>query len=113
MVFQSGAVSGFITMEFEVFITVLVIGGWGGFVSFLMRKRENMSTSSFFTECLAQIVISCFTGFILSIIAIEYGYSSNLVMVCAGIGGVFSSPLLRLLGEKMKKTLGNMSIIEK
>lgn len=113
MLIHNPATPPFFQLELEVLITVVIIGGWGGFVSFLMRKREKLPTRNYFYECLAQIIVSCFTGFILSIIAIERGLSSNLVMVAAGIGGVFASPLLRLLGEKVKKSLSGMGSFEK
>lgn len=113
MLVHNPATPPFFQLELEVLITVVIIGGWGGFVSFLMRKREKLPTQNFLYECLAQIIVSCFTGFILSIVAIERGMSSNLVMVAAGIGGVFASPLLRLMGAKMKKTLSGMGALEK
>ncbi|MBB1198863.1 hypothetical protein EGM70_00895 [Enterobacteriaceae bacterium 89] len=105
MLVHNPATPPFFELELEVLITVVIIGGWGGFVSCLMRKRESLPMRSFIYECLAQIIVSCFTGFILSVIAIERGMSSNLVMVAAGIGGVFASPLLRLLGERVKKII--------
>jgi hypothetical protein len=103
-----------ILIETEILITVLAIGGWGGFVSFLMKKdTKNSEVHRSIMDCLAQIVISCFTGFVLSIIAIEKDLGFNFVMLAAGIGGVFATPILRVLGDKVKNFLAGTKIINK
>ncbi|TMV68774.1 hypothetical protein FGX42_21730, partial [Salmonella enterica subsp. enterica serovar Heidelberg] len=58
-----------VLLELEILLTIISIGAWGGFVSYLLRKDK--------TECLTQIVISCFTSFLLSAIAIEKECSFN------------------------------------
>ncbi|WP_414713893.1 phage holin family protein [Scandinavium sp.] len=100
-----------VLLELEILITVLAIGGWGGFVSFLMKKgTKNTEVHRNVMECLAQIVISCFSGFILSIMAIEKELSFNLVMLAAGVGGVFATPIIRLIGDKVKNVLSSIKI---
>ncbi|EAM1648185.1 hypothetical protein EIN11_21725, partial [Salmonella enterica] len=60
--------------------------------------------------CLTQIVISCFTSFLLSAIAIEKECSFNMVLLAAGLGGVFAGPILKILGQRIKKIIeGNTS----
>jgi len=93
-----------ILLELEVLVLVLVIGGWGGFVSYLM-KRKNTAVHRNIMECLTQIIISCFTGFILSAIAIDRQMTLNMTIMVAGLGGVFATPILRLLSNKVKDFL--------
>ncbi len=100
-----------VLIELEILITVLAIGGWGGFVSFLMNK-ENTETHKNVMDCLAQITISCFTGFILSVVAIDRNMSFNMVVLTAGLGGVFATPILRILGEKVKAFFSKTSMFK-
>ncbi|WP_276642566.1 phage holin family protein [Siccibacter turicensis] len=102
-----------ILVELEILLTVITIGGWGGFVSFLMKREENSAMHKDIMGCLAQITTSCFTGFILSVIAIDRNLSFNMVMLAAGLGGVFASPILRLLGDKVKAYIVNNNITPK
>nr|WP_129361768.1 phage holin family protein [uncultured Enterobacter sp.] len=95
-----------ILLELEVLVIVLVIGGWGGFVSYLMKRKDNAIHRNIM-ECLTQIVISCFTGFILSAIAIDRQMTMNMTIIVAGLGGVFATPILRILGVKVKNFLSN------
>ena len=60
--------------------------------------------------CLTQVVISCFTRFLLSAIAIEKGFSFNMVLLAAGLGGVFAGPILKILGEKVKSAVGGSKL---
>ncbi|WP_426445917.1 phage holin family protein [Siccibacter colletis] len=105
--------SRIILVELEVLITIIMIGGWGGFVCFLMKREENSEVHRNIMDCLAQIAISCFTGFIVSVIAIDRNLSFNMVMLAAGLGGVFASPILRLLGDKVKAYVVNNTLVKK
>ncbi|EEP7615035.1 hypothetical protein HCK39_004686, partial [Salmonella enterica] len=49
--------------------------------------------------------ISCFTSFLLSAIAIEKECSFNTVLLAAGLGGVFAGPILKILGQRIKKII--------
>ena len=65
-----------VLLEVEILLTIIAAGAWGGFVSYLIRHDKNRSDSihSSIMHCLTQIVISCFTSFLLSAIAIEQGF---------------------------------------
>ncbi|EIE5375921.1 phage holin family protein [Salmonella enterica] len=101
-----------VLLELETLLIIISIGAWGGFVSYLLRKDKTEYNSSHesIKYCLTQIVISCFTSFLLSVIAIEKECSFNIVLLAAGLGGVFASPILKILGRRIKKIIeGNNS----
>ncbi|WP_323080357.1 phage holin family protein [Klebsiella quasipneumoniae] len=101
-----------VLLEVEILLTVIAIGAWGGFVSFLLRKNKEEATETHqgIMSCLTQIVISCFTSFLLSALAIDKGLSFNMVLLAAGLGGVFAGPILKILGEKIKDAIGGVKI---
>ncbi len=101
-----------VLLEVEILLTIISIGAWGGFVSFLLRrnKEEAGEAHQGIMTCLTQIVISCFTSFLLSSIAIEKGFSFNMVLLAAGLGGVFAGPILKILGEKVKSAVGGSKL---
>lgn len=77
----------------------------GGGVSYLL-KSEGAKASSLqcrLMRCFTQIIISCFTSFILSALAVEKGLSFNMILLFAGVGGVFSVPIIKLLGARVKR----------
>ncbi len=101
-----------VLLEVEILLTIISIGAWGGFVSFLLRRNKEEAGESHqgIMTCLTQVVISCFTSFLLSAIAIEKGFSFNMVLLAAGLGGVFASPILKILGEKVKSAVGGSKL---
>lgn len=102
-----------VLLEVEILFTIIAIGAWGGFVSYLIRrdKQEGDEYShKGIMHCLTQLVISCFTSFLLSAIAIEKELSFNMVLLAAGLGGVFAGPILKILGKKIKKVLENIKV---
>ncbi|MFI2905534.1 phage holin family protein [Klebsiella aerogenes] len=101
-----------VLLEVEILLTIISIGAWGGFVSFLLRrnKKEAGEAHQGIMTCLTQVVISCFTSFLLSAIAIEKGFSFNMVLLAAGLGGVFAGPILKILGEKVKSAVGGSKL---
>lgn len=96
-----------VLLELEVLMTIIAVGAWGGFVSYLLRKnkRKHSGLHTCIKSCLSQVVISCFTSFLLSAIAIEKEFSFNMVLLVAGLGGVFSAPVLKYLGGRIKKMI--------
>ncbi|ATX86225.1 phage holin family protein [Klebsiella aerogenes] len=101
-----------VLLEVEILLTIISIGAWGGFVSFLLRRNKEEAGESHqgIMTCLTQVVISCFTSFLLSAIAIEKGFSFNMVLLAAGLGGVFAGPILKILGEKVKSAVGGSKL---
>lgn len=106
MTLENASSPSFILLELEIILTVLAIGAWGGIVIFLLKNgSKSTELRKKVNACLSQIVISCFTGFLLSIMAIEKGLSFNFVMLISGVGGVFAAPILKLIGSKVKNVL--------
>lgn len=103
-----------IFIEIEVLLTIVATGAWGGFVSYLL-KMENRSSKNAHKgamSCLSQIVISCFTSFLLSMVAVEKELSLNMILLFAGLGGVFAGPILKIVGLKIKKIITDNSLIK-
>lgn len=101
-----------VLLEIEILLTVVAVGAWGGFVSYFIRK-DKLATSDYhrsIANCLIQMIISCFTSFLLSAIAIEQGFSFNMVLLFAGLGGVFAAPILKVLWAKIKTYLNATGI---
>ncbi|WP_253379535.1 phage holin family protein [unidentified bacterial endosymbiont] len=94
-----------ILLEVEVLIMVISTGAWGGVVSFLLKSEEFKASNLHcrLMGCITQIIISCFTSLILSAVAIEKGLSFNMILLFAGVGGVFSVPIIKLLGARVKR----------
>lgn len=103
-----------VLLEMEILTTVIATGAWGGFVSFLLKsgKKKPESFHKAVMSCLNQVVISCFTSFLLSAVAVEKGFSFNMVLLSAGVGGIFAGPILKFIGEKIKKTMEDNIIIK-
>jgi len=103
-----------VLLEMEILLTIVATGAWGGFVSYLLKAKKKIShgTNKSVMSCLTQIVISCFTSFLLSALAIEKELSFNMVLLAAGLGGVFAAPILKLFGDKVRKILEDNKIIK-
>ena len=87
-----------VLLEVEILFTIIATGAWGGFVSYLIRRdRQEGDDHSH-------------TSFLLSAVAIEKELSFNMVLLAAGLGGVFAGPILKILGEKIKKALDDAKI---
>lgn len=89
-----------VIIEFETILAVIVVSAWGGVVSYLMRENRGRTHKNI-KGCLKQVIISCFSGFLLSSIAIDKGYSTNMILILSGLGGVFAGPVLKMLKTKM------------
>ncbi|HDG1711404.1 TPA: phage holin family protein [Kluyvera ascorbata] len=94
-----------ILLEVEVVAMVIAIGAWGGVVSFLLKSEGGKAGGLHcrLMRCLNQIIISCFTSLILSAVAVEKGLSFNMILLFAGVGGVFSVPIIKILGARVKR----------
>ncbi|CBG86792.1 phage holin family protein [Citrobacter rodentium] len=104
-----------ILLEIEIVAIVIATGAWGGIVSYLL-KSEKFKASDFHKRlmgCITQVIISCFTSFLLSVVAVEKGYSFNMILLFAGIGGVFAVPILKILGARVKRMMnGNDELVK-
>ncbi|UGS42158.1 phage holin family protein [Pseudocitrobacter corydidari] len=94
-----------VLLEVEVFFTLVATGAWGGLVNYIIRKKTRTAKSAAegIASCLKQMVVSCFTSFLLSAVAIEKGCSFNFVLLSAGLGGFFAGPILKLFGGLVKR----------
>jgi fluoride ion exporter CrcB/FEX len=100
-----------ILIELEVLFLVIATGAWGGVVRYLLKtnKKSDKGVMPFLANCLTQIIISCFTSFLLSAIAIEQGLSFNMILVFAGIGGVCSGAILKSIATKIQKIVSGIT----
>ena len=103
-----------ILLEMEIIFTVIATGAWGGFVSYLMKSNTSKANHLHkgIISCLAQIVISCFTSFLVSAVAIEKGLSLNMILLFSGIGGVFAVPILKIVGAKVWQILNSNDLFK-
>lgn len=96
-----------VLLELEILFIIILIGVWGGFVSYFLCK-DKIEYNSFYESikyCLIQIVIFCFISFLLSVIVIEKECSFNIVLLVVGLGGVFVSLILKIFGWWIKKII--------
>lgn len=84
----------------DLLFSILGMAAWGGIVRFIML-RKNHALMTGFTGCFLQVIISCFIGMILSIFVLSRNASSERVLIVAGLGGVFASPIMAILGKKI------------
>lgn len=99
-------------IEFELLVSILVISSWGGLVLFIMRCKTKPTVEDIY-KCFAQIVVSCFTGFLLSIVLIERDMSFNMILLTSGMGGVLGGPLLMIAGDRVKRLAENFTFAQR
>ncbi|MDA8500816.1 MULTISPECIES: phage holin family protein [unclassified Citrobacter] len=87
-------------IELETILAVIIVSAWGGVVSYLMRETRRRTQKNI-KGCLKQVVISCFTGFLLSSIALDKGAGTHMILILSGLGGVFAGPVLKMLKDKL------------
>lgn len=89
-----------INVDRAVILSIFAMAAWGGVVRFIMLKHGRIAFSDF-PSILCQIVMSCFSGFILSVVVLAHNGQNDKVLMIAGLGGVFSGPIITLLGKKI------------
>lgn len=89
-------------IEFELLVSILVMSSWGGLVRFIMCCKTKPTVEDIY-KCFAQIVVSCFTGFLLSIVFIERDMGFNMILLTSGMGGVLGGSLLMIAGDRVKR----------
>lgn len=99
-----------INVDHKVILSIFGMAAWGGIVRYIMTKRGRMSFSDI-SLVICQVIISCFSGFILSVVALAHNGQNDKILMLAGLGGVFSGPIITLLGRKIsdftEKTTGS------
>jgi hypothetical protein len=99
-------------MEFELLLVILIMASWGGIIRVLLQK-DGLSRENLARRCIAQVIVSCFSGFILSVLGLERGLSSHMIIMMAGLGGAFSGTLLTAAGERIKNIIGGNAVVIK
>lgn len=89
-----------VTMDNGIVFAVIGMSAWGGIVRYIML-RQKKSFIEEFEACLMQIIVSCFSGMILSIFVLSRNANDDRLLVIAGLGGVFAGPIITLLGKKI------------
>lgn len=87
-------------IELETILAIIIVSAWGGVVSYLMREARGRKKKNI-AGCLKQVIISCFTGFLLSGIVLDKGAGINMILILSGLGGVFAGPVLKMLKDKL------------
>ena len=105
-------VENFAFMEFKLLLVILIMASWGGVIRVLLQK-DSLSREHLARRCIAQVIISCFSGFILSVLGLERGLSSHMIIMMAGLGGAFSGTLLTAAGERIKNIIGGNAVVIK
>lgn len=97
-----------VLMEHGIVLAIVGMSAWGGLVRYIML-RESKPFIEELKACFLQIVVSCFTGMLVSIFVLSRDASNDRLMIVAGLGGVFAGPLLTLIGKKIAGYIDNYS----
>ncbi|QLK60735.1 hypothetical protein GE278_08150 [Enterobacteriaceae bacterium Kacie_13] len=89
-----------VTMEHGIVFAVIGMSAWGGIVRYIMLRQKKPFMEEI-EACLMQIIVSCFSGMILSIFVLSRNANDDRLLVIAGLGGVFAGPIITLLGKKI------------
>lgn len=89
-----------VTMEHGIVFSVIGMSAWGGIVRYIMLRQKKPFMEEI-EACLMQIIVSCFSGMILSIFVLSRNANDDRLLVIAGLGGVFAGPIITLLGKKI------------
>ncbi|AEX51623.1 hypothetical protein Rahaq2_1751 [Rahnella aquatilis CIP 78.65 = ATCC 33071] len=95
-------------MEHRIVLAVIGMAAWGGIVRYIMLRKKKPFMEEIRT-CLLQIIVSCFSGMLLSIFVLSRNANDDRLLIIAGLGGVFAGPLLTLLGKKVTGFIDNYS----
>ncbi|WP_459175884.1 phage holin family protein [Ewingella americana] len=95
-----------VSMDPEIVMAIIGMAGWGGIVRYIML-RTTKPVMADILACLLQIVVSCFSGMLLSIWVLSRNANDDKVLIIAGLGGVFAGPIITLLGKKITAFIEN------
>ncbi|MDY1038720.1 phage holin family protein [Lelliottia sp. CFBP8978] len=91
-----------INVDHSVVVSIFAMAAWGGVVRYIMTKHGHITLSDM-PDIICQVIMSCFSGFILSVVALAHNGQNDKVLMLAGLGGVFSGPIITLLGKKINE----------
>lgn len=89
-----------IYIEPALLFAIIGMSAWGGLVKRTMiAQKKKIRTSG--KDYLHQMVVSIFSGLILSIMVLSRDATDDRVLIIAGLGGVFSGPILAIISKKV------------
>ncbi|EWG65841.1 hypothetical protein P349_04893 [Enterobacter sp. DC4] len=77
---------------------------WSGVVAYILRLQQGHIKPSCL-RMLGQVVVSCFTGVIGGLIALDEKFSVPIIFCVAGLAGASGTALLHLLQQKLMQRL--------
>jgi|SRR5471030_1347750 len=95
-----------IAMDPEIVMAIIGMSAWGGIVRYIMLRKAKPVLADVW-GCLLQIIVSCFSGMLLSIWVLSRNANDDKVLIIAGLGGVFAGPIITLLGKKLTGFIEN------
>lgn len=97
-----------VLMDPSIIRAVIGMSAWGGIVRYIMLRQKKPFMEEI-RDCLLQIIVSCFTGLILSIFVLSRNANDDKLLIMAGLGGVFAGPIMTLLGKKIASLIESFS----
>ncbi|WP_122094858.1 phage holin family protein [Rahnella sp. Larv3_ips] len=97
-----------VTIEHSIVLAVMGMSAWGGVVRYIMLRQKKAFMDEL-KACLLQVIVSCFSGMILSIFVLSHDANDDKLLVIAGLGGVFAGPIITLLGKKISAFIDTMT----
>ncbi|MFP2237244.1 phage holin family protein [Pseudescherichia vulneris] len=91
-----------IFLDKEILAAVVGISAWGGLVRYIVLRNKVISLKDI-PGVICQMIVSCFTGMLLSIFVLSRNAQDDKLLLVAGLGGLFAGPLITLLGKKLAK----------
>ncbi|EWG65500.1 hypothetical protein P349_04927 [Enterobacter sp. DC4] len=87
---------------------LFLISLWSGVVAYIIHLRDSHEKPSLLL-LLSQVIVSCFTGFLGGLIAMDHRLSFPLTFCVSGLSGTLGIALLRALQKKLLQTIRRFS----
>ncbi|MFU2317047.1 phage holin family protein [Rahnella sp. PCH160] len=97
-----------VLLNHEIIRAVIGMSAWGGIVRYIMLRQKKPIMEELLA-CLLQVVVSCFTGMLLSIFVLSRDANDDKLLIMAGLGGVFAGPIITLLGKKIASLIDSFA----
>lgn len=97
-----------ILMDHDIIRAIIGMSAWGGIVRYIMLRQKKPIAEELLA-CLLQVVVSCFSGMLLSIFVLSRNANDDKLLIMAGLGGVFAGPIITLLGKKIASLVDTFS----
>ncbi|MBF7995412.1 phage holin family protein [Rahnella laticis] len=97
-----------VLMDPQIVRAIIGMSAWGGVVRYIMLRKKKPIMEEVLA-CLLQIVVSCFTGVLLSIFVLSHDANDDKLLIMAGLGGVFAGPIITLLGKKIASMIDTLA----